>query len=56
MNWSTSEIEEALHSIRVEPSDDLVVPFGCTGNGGVGASSPLNYNKQLNDVDRYEPE
>lgn len=28
MEWALDEVEEALHSIRVANSDDLVVPFG----------------------------
>lgn len=34
MEWAMSEVEEALHSIRVEHDEDLVVPFG-------GSSSQL---------------
>jgi hypothetical protein len=28
MDWAMNEVESALHSIRIEHDEDLVVPFG----------------------------
>ncbi|CAL8120109.1 unnamed protein product [Orchesella dallaii] len=38
MAWATDEIQEALHSIRVEHCEDLVVPFGCTQTAALQSS------------------